>query len=239
MSAKALVLWPIEHLRFFAVAAVVCVLSVVINAVWPPSINPISPAELAVTGIDESMMTPQSVETLDFIFRPLFRPSRKPPAQIEPAPPVAVQQMPEVASMKILSGYILLGVFASGETSGAIVATKEGQRQRLYVGDQLDGWRLQGTSLRAAYFENAAGVEAAMELAVASSLPVLPTVATGRPKVTPAATSSEGERSDSGENAVPEIAKRRQRATGPVTFDSIAARKRAEQEAAQKKSEQK
>lgn len=239
MSAKALVLWPIEHLRFFAVAAVVCVLSVVINAVWPPSINPISPAELAVTGIDESMMTSQSVETLDFIFRPLFRPSRKPPAQIEPAPPVAVQQMPEVASMKILSGYILLGVFASGETSGAIVATKEGQRQRLYVGDQLDGWRLQGTSLRTAYFENAAGAEAAIELAIASSLPRLPTVAAAPSSASTSAIAAGGESTGSGQNPVAEAAKRPQRPSGPVTFESIGARKRAEQEAARKKSEQK
>ena len=145
------------------------------------------------------MMTSQSVETLDFIFRPLFRPSRKPPAQLKSAPPVAVQQMPEVASMKILSGYILLGVFASGETSGAIVATKEGQRQRLYVGDQLDGWRLQGTSLRTAYFENAAGAEAAIELAIASSLPRLPTVAAAPSNESASAIAVGGESTGSGQ----------------------------------------
>ena len=240
MSIKALIMWPIEHLRVFAMAAVICLLSVMINAVWSPSIDPISPAELARMGVEESMPLPRTAQaSLDFIFRPLFRPSRKPPAQTVSTPTVEVHQTTEVASVKILSGYSLLGVFASGETSGAIVSTTEGQRQRVYVGDQLDGWRLQKTSLRAAYFENAAGVEAAIELAVASSLPELPTVAPARPKVTPAATSAGGERSDSGKNDVAETAKRPMRPSGPVTFESIAARKRAEQEAARKKSEQK
>ena len=240
MSIKALIVWPIEHLRVFAMAAVICLLSVVINAVWPPSIDPLSPAELAGTGGEESISGPQTAQaSLDFIFRPLFRPSRKPPAQKESAPTVAVQQTTEVAPMKILSGYSLLGVFASGETSGAIVSTTEGQRQRVYVGDQLDGWRLQRTSLRAAYFENAAGAEEAIELAVASSLPGLPTVAPAPPNATPAATSTGGEQADSGGNAVAETANRPSRPRGPVTFESIRARKLAEQEAARQKSEQK
>lgn len=240
MSIKALIMWPIDHLRVFALAAVICLMSVVINAFWTPSIDPTSPAELAGTGVEELISGSQVAEAgVDFIFRPLFRPSRKPPAQRESAPAVAVQQTTEAASMKILSGYSLLGVFASGETSGAIVSTAEGQRQRVYVGDQLDGWRLQSTSLRAAYFENAAGAEAAIELAVASSLPGLPTVAPTPPAATPTATSAGSEQAGSGKNAAAETAKRPQRPRGPVTFESIGARKRAEQEAARKKSEQK
>lgn len=221
-------------------AAVFSLLSVMINSFWTPSIDPISPAELAGTGGEESIPVPRAAEAgVDFIFRPLFRPSRKPPAQKESAPTVSVQQTTEAASMKILSGYSLLGVFASGETGGAIVSTEEGQRQRVYVGDQLDGWRLQRTSLRAAYFENAAGAEAAIELAVASSLPGLPTVAPAPPATTPASASAESEQTGSGKNTMAETAKRPQRPRGPVTFESIGARKRAEQEAARKKSEQK
>lgn len=238
MSAKALAMWPIEHLRIFAVAAVTCALSVAVNAVWPPSIDPISPAELSGEESEELTSIAQAAQAnLDFIFRPLFRPSRRPHEQKEETPSVTVQQATGAASMQTLAGYSLLGVFASGETNGAIVASEEGQRQRLFVGDQLDGWRLQRTSLRAAYFENSAGALASIELALASSLPVLPTVAAPPSSAPPtSATSDEGELVGSRETSVAATARRPQRPPGPVTFESIGARKRAEQEAARKKS---
>ncbi len=241
MSAKALVMWPIEHLRFFAVAAVTCALSMVINATWPPSIDPISPAELSGAESKELATTSQAAQaSLDFIFRPLFRPSRKPHEQREATPTVRVDQASGAASMQTLAGYSLLGVFASGETSGAIVAAEEGLRKRLHVGDDLDGWRLQRTSLRAAYFENSAGAEAAIELALASSLPMLPTVVARSPSApSTSATSDDSESADFRETSEAETARRPQRPPGPVTFESIGARKRAEQEAARNKSKPK
>ena len=92
---------------------------------------------------------------------------------------------------------------------------------------------------RTAYFENAAGAEAAIELAIASSLPRLPTVAAAPSNASASAIAVGGESTGSGRGrAVVETTKRPQRPSGPVTFESIGARKRAEQEAARKRAKE-
>lgn len=171
MNLSSVLILPSNYVRniWLAVAAAGVVLSA--NSFRSPSVAPSAPAELRSEDVAPAAVQVMTAEdSLDFIFRPLFWTSRRPPKAVEQEI-IASQQVAVDVDTSSLDGYSLLGVFSSGERQGVIVETKEDERLRLYMGDQLDGWRLVGTSLRQAFFEAPDGSSAGLELAVASSLP--------------------------------------------------------------------
>ena len=92
-------------------------------------------------------------ESLDFIDRPLFWSSRRPPVAAITEEVAVVAQVSDEAKAEKLEGIQLLGTFGSGDQSGVIVAAKDDERDRLYVGDTLSGWTLTEVASRAAFFE--------------------------------------------------------------------------------------
>ena len=220
--ALAYLNWPGSHLREIAGAVAVGSLLLIANLFWQPTVEPRLPAELAVvspTSAPVSEMTEE--ESLDFIFRPLFLTTRRPLERVAPEEVVAAQPKQQVSSPSLLEGYQLLGVFSSGGRGGVILLNKAKERVRLFTGDSVEGWELDRTELRSAYFLDAAGGVATLELAVASTLP-MPVMAV--PSGSAGADVNSAADASSNEDAPPAY-------DGPVTFESIANRQKQEMEA--------
>lgn len=213
--------WPGSHLREIGIAVGLGVIALVANLFWQPSVKPFMPAELT----EENLVTTahsgmREEESLDFIFRPLFLPSRRPLQQTVAKEVVVEQLSQETLSPNVLEGYQLLGVFSSGKSGGAIMLNASKERERLFIGDSVGGWTLDRTDLRSAHFRDAGGASAVLELAVASELPMPQSVA-------PPDEASVGVNSTAdagGNNPAPPAY------DGPVTFESIAERQRLEVE---------
>lgn len=232
--AQTILTWPVTHLASIAWVALVGSLTLIANILWSPSVEPLYPAELVM---DVSSESPAQAmvqdESMDFIFRPLFLPARKP---VE----VAIQAEPETTDEEILlpttvdalKGYALLGVFSSDDVSGAILLKDEKERVRLYVGESLEGWQLQDTGLRAASFSSPQGDRVTLELALASTLPIPEVSGSAKRDLSGRVDGAEerSAKSVSGEpsEAQPENA-RDNLSQEPIrpTFDSIAAQKKA------------
>ena len=233
-DARFFLSWPGAHLREIGIAAGIGVALLCANFFWQPSVEPFKPAELAVASPAEpgsSVMVEE--ESLDFIDRPLFWSSRRPPVAVATDEVAIVTEESEAseAAAEQLEGVQLLGTFGSGDRSGAIIAAKDDERERLYVGDTLGGWTLIEVASRAAFFESPAGARATIDLAVASNLPKPATVAAATPVE---ATADDGGASSANE-AKPETTEpARSSYRGPVTFDSIAQKQRERVEARQK-----
>ena len=91
------------------------------------------------------------LSSFDFIFRPVFALTRKPPVEpdlssVDEAEPAAAET--EVSLVESMDGVKLLGIFGSGEVEGAIVRLDSGEKRRLVTGEKLDGWELQSVSGR-------------------------------------------------------------------------------------------
>ena len=218
--------WPGSHLREIGVAVTMGVLALLANLFWQPSVTPFMPAELA-TATPASTSAPSMIreDSLDFIFRPLFLPSRRPLESVV-VEEVEVEQQPsqENLSPNVLEDYQLLGVFSSGERGGVILLNGAKERVRVLTGDSVEGWILDRTDLRAAHFRDAAGGSASLDLAVASTLPMLKVVApTDEKRPVPGVNST----ADTGGNKQAPPAY-----DGPVTFESIAIKQKQEAEAA-------
>jgi len=233
-GAVTVIMWPLDNVRLILAAVVISALSIGINQLWSPNVAPVTPAEfgsseredLAVSGLE-------SDESLDFIFRPLFIASRKPPVQNEAAPEIEKTADTSTQTPDALAGYRLLGVFSSGDTAGAIVSHEKNGRQRVYLGQTLEGWALHETSVRVVHFVNTQGDRISLELAVASSLPALPSVALMDRDTADVS-------GDDGQAAPGSVSKLQSpappvRRDGPVTFDSIGVRKKTDREEARKK----
>ena len=217
--------WPGAHVREIGMVAGGGVALLIANLFWQPTVEPYMPAELAVNSPARSVPSGMDEEeSLDFIFRPLFMSSRRPLERgaTDPVPvPIASQQAP--SDEQLLEGYQLLGVFSSGERGGVILLNQANERVRLFSGDALEGWVLDRTELRSAYFRDASGRAASLELAVASSLPMPTSRALSREAESGADVNSAG--SGKGNSSSPPAY------DGPVTFESIATRQRQEMEA--------
>lgn len=226
-------MWPGANLKPIGLVLVLGVISIGINALWSPSVEPIYPSNLAsvTTTGSQSEAGLVAEESLDFIDRPLFWSSRRPPVAAITEEVAVVAQVSDEAKAEKLEGIQLLGTFGSGDQSGVIIAAKDDERDRLYVGDTLSGWTLTEVESRAAFFESSGGARATLDLAVASNLPKPKTVAVAASSDAAAAGSeepSEGEANpQSAEPAKPKH-------IGPVTFESIAQKQRERFEAKQK-----
>ena len=111
------------------------------------------------------------ISSTDFVLRPVFALNRKPP--IEPvAPP---EQTPERLESEVASevvgtidGVKLLGIFGSGEVAGIIIRLDTGKRERLVVGEAVNGWTLQSVTSRGANFQSDAGTRANLAMVFAA-----------------------------------------------------------------------
>ena len=223
-DARFFLSWPGAHLREIGIAAGIGVALLCANFFWQPSVEPFKPAELAVASPAEpgsSGMVEE--ESLDFIFRPLFLSARRPIERVAPEVVVVAEVQSQTLDQQLLDGYQLLGVFSSGGRGGVILLDKAKERVRLFTGESVEGWVLDSTDLRSAYFVDAAGGRATLELAVASTLP-MPRSAT-RPLAAGASPDVNSAGSGGGNNAAPPAY------DGPVTFESIARRQKQEMDA--------
>ena len=110
-----------------------------------PSIDPLPPAadSIRVVALATGEMVSSS-DSLRMQNRPLFWPDRRPVAEVSAAP--EAQEGDEgSAPARSLKNLELTGVFGGGGGGGAIV-TYKGDRQRLLVGDEIDGWTLQSAA---------------------------------------------------------------------------------------------
>lgn len=102
----------------------------------------------------------------DFIARPLFSSSRRPPVPIPVevvAPPTPSAPSPEIE----LTDVTLVGVFESGATQGIVVRLADGRRERLLKGASFDGWTLQAVESRSARLSAPGGDTAVLRMAFA------------------------------------------------------------------------
>lgn len=84
--------------------------------------------------------------------RPLFWEGRVPlaPQETQPAPAETAAQ----GAAKTLKGIKLAGIFGAGPDAGVIILNK-GKKQRLMLGQAVDGWKLESVEPTAASFSNA------------------------------------------------------------------------------------
>ena len=140
LGQRAYIIWA---------AAAAAVVSVWLLTWGTPSVAPLYPAELD-GGSDpgESGQTMLAMDSMDFVFRPLFRTSRTP--FVDDSVPQEVPPMKNDVPAGSIDGVRLLGVFSSGEAGGAIFFSEEEGQFRVYEGESLRGWRLASTGLRSA-----------------------------------------------------------------------------------------
>lgn len=201
------------------------------HSFWTPEVEPMRPRELALDTSDkETFNDARSGENLDFIFRPLFWSSRRPTNVTEAPTDEVIFQPTETVASASLEGVTLLGVFSSNSKRGAIFSSRTDGARRLYVGESLQGWRLERAELRSAILTNGDGALAELELAVASSLP-LPEAVANRSDTSQGGSADAPDGSQMAKNSVASESKR-EPADSPMTFEAIADRKRLEAEAA-------
>lgn len=159
--------------KWLLVALALGVVGVVATLLTRPQVaaNPPSEALFTVAPPESALM---ALESLDFVFRPLFAADRRPPADIE-----AVASTAETVGQAALKGVTLIGVFASGDAQGVILRRDSGERLRVVEGNSIDGWQLRRVEARAAVFVTGtgeAGLEDRLEMGVMSNLPAPETV---------------------------------------------------------------
>ena len=82
--------------------------------------------------------------------RPLFWVSRRPLEPLPEEPAEADQQAAEAGALKKVR---LVGIFGVGDSAG-IITLMEGQKRRLLIGDDIEGWTLDGIQRDRATFKN-------------------------------------------------------------------------------------
>ena len=135
------------------------------------------------------------LSSLDFVFRPVFAPDRKPRRPDLPSEDyeALVASGSDADVVESIDGINLLGIFGSGEVSGVIVRLDNGERQRLLVGESIKGWTLSSVDSRRALLQAATGEEARLEMAYATDQLILATEVEGESgSAIPQATATDG-----------------------------------------------
>lgn len=221
----SIVIWPYDHLKNIWIGVAVTVAAVLASVLWPPSVTPVlpdeilSPKEISSAGSADLV----SVDTLDFIDRPLFSATRRRPKTPDLSDPAEAGPPPNEAELVELEGVQLVGTFGSGEHGGIIITLADGERARLSMGEEVKGWRLAEVKPREAHFQNAAGSEAVVSLALASNLPMLKTEPSSRPLSSQGPNASNSDVSREGDLDAAEQESRAQKTEhrGALTFESI------------------
>jgi general secretion pathway protein N len=109
---------------------------------WPVQIDAIASEQEGATAALTNPVAAQSLEKLSSTLnRPLFSPSRKPPAP--PSPPPVVQAAPAPAAPLSPPNLVLFGVVMGGEGARAVVRTGADKMMlRTRVGDEIEGWKV-------------------------------------------------------------------------------------------------
>jgi len=208
-------------------AVVMCSGLLVLRWLWRPSVEVVLPAELetAYPATPGAAAGPTQVP-LDFVFRPLFNKSRVPIRAAEATVQVEAEQDEQIVVVD-MKGYRLLGTFASNGQEGVIIKGKGGKRQRLLIGEILNGWKLDAVDARSGLFSSESGEIAELDLAFAK-LPKQPTVLVSAP-VAPINNPSEANEANTPPE-VAEVAESEPPPSFPTTFDEIWERRRLEAE---------
>ena len=114
------------------------------------------------------------------VARPLFWESRRPVVKEVAAKPTQTDKPTAVGELK---GVKLVGLFGGGDTGGAIVLVK-GEKRRVLVGQDVEGWRLEEVAAdRAVFVSGAARDEKLLTKAVpVASAPAQQQAAATRPE---------------------------------------------------------
>ena len=139
-----------------------------------------------------SLFEPVSVQTVlansrpalsssDFSLRPVFAMKRLPPPQQpgDEAEKASAEVAPSDEVVGSIDGMSLLGIFGSREVAGVIIRFDNGERQRVPVGESVEGWTLRSLEPRGALLEAATGQRALLQMAFSTdqSTEALPTPA--------------------------------------------------------------
>ena len=123
-----------------------------------PSVEgtPPDPAILDISALtgSGSAVIDRRVATVDFVDRPLFRTDRRPPPERQLSSNEAKAQAASARdeSTESLEGVTATGVFSSGDLSGVLIKVDGGQRSRVTVGEDYEGWLLESVDAAGATF---------------------------------------------------------------------------------------
>ena len=151
---------PLRSERRLELVLVVLLAVVLLQLLWfgfgalvSPGVTPVAPARDSMLVSDAH--EPGSItatQSLELQSRPLFWQSRRPSAT--PVQESNVDTPAGQAPARQLQQLAVSGVFGAGSQGGAIVEYK-GERMRLRIGDEVDGWALQSVAPGEATFVSA------------------------------------------------------------------------------------
>ena len=219
-------------LKWLATAISVSLLVLLLLNIVGPSLKGTPPdqAILDIAGLMDAAtdISERRITTVDFVDRPLFRPDRRPPPERVASATnqdKAEAMLRDSEKVESLDGVTATGVFASGDASGVFLKAEGGERSRVQVGDDYQGWVLASVDASGANF--VAGARRARVDLELNFNPVIPsepfTPVTGA--ASDDSTTFIGETGNSGADSRPESAEKGEdNADAPrqaLTFDSI------------------
>ena len=145
-------------LKWLAVAIGVSLVILLLLNVFGPSAKGTPPdqAIMDVEGLLDAAgdFGERRITTADFVDRPLFRPDRRQPPDLVSTSTKAQSEsaLESIERVESLEGVAATGVFASGHTSGVFLKAEGGERSRVQVGDDYQGWVLASVDASGANF---------------------------------------------------------------------------------------
>ena len=144
-------------LKWLSVTIGMSLVVLLVLKLFDPSVKGVPPdqAIMDVVGLmGDANSSERLITTVDFVDRPLFRIDRRPPPDLVPS---ATGTKPEKAlsnreAVESLDGVTATGVFKSGDTSGVFLKAEGGERARVQVGDEYEGWVLASVDASGADF---------------------------------------------------------------------------------------
>ena len=148
-------------LKWLGAAIGVSLVILLLLTVIGPSVKGTPPDEAILeigSLMDEANRSERLITTVDFVDRPLFRPDRRQPPDlalnVTTEKPEAVAE--DAEAVESLDGVVATGVFASGEVSGVFLKSEGGERSRIQVGEDYEGWVLASVDATGANFTSGA-----------------------------------------------------------------------------------
>jgi type II secretory pathway component PulC len=140
---------PLRTERRVEAVALIVVVLLLLQVLWglyrlasPATLEPVVPSADSLEVAPLAGVLPVTPEESEAIrLRPLFWVSRRPEALADASEASSSQSSSKDAA-KGLDGIKLAGVFGAGSDAGIIVMNNKGKKQRLTVGQSLNGWRL-------------------------------------------------------------------------------------------------
>ena len=166
--------WP-TLLRRSAAGSLTVLLLALVYLLLAGTPQPIPPASslFATVSVESALADSRpALSSSDFSLRPVFAIRRMPPAPqpvSDEAEKASVEAAPQDEIVGSIDGVSLLGIFGSGEVAGVIIRLDNGERQRLPVGEAVEGWTLRSLEPRGALLQAATGQRALLEMAFATN----------------------------------------------------------------------